>query len=134
MNNLSPAPAIRSHTELDAERKRLEGLIEMQKNIIRVDIDRIKEELKEEMRPALEAANFVKKVTTKETRNETMISIGSNVLIDLIIRKVFSKSNILIQMIVPTLVKNYSTHAIFSLMKSIAQKRQNGRTHRHIDY
>jgi hypothetical protein len=134
MNNLSSVHTIHSYTELDAERKRLEGLIQMQKNIIRIDIDRLKEELKEEMRPAVEAANFVKKVTTKETRNETMISIGSNVLIDMIIRKLFSKSNILIQMIVPTLVKNYSTHAIFSLMKNIAQKRQNGRRPVRIEY
>jgi hypothetical protein len=127
MSSLSPLDKIHSYQELQAERKRLEELIRYQKTIIQVDIDQLKDELKEEMRPAVEAANFVKKITTKETRNETMISMGSSVLIDLVIRRLFAKSNLLVQMAVPAVLKNYASHLMFNLIKGAAQKRQNTR-------
>jgi hypothetical protein len=127
MNSISPLQNIHSYEELLAERKRLEELIRYQKTIIQVDIDQLKDELKEEMRPAVEAANFVKKITTKETRNETMISMGSNLVVDLIIRRLFAKSHFLIQMAVPALLKNYTSHVVFNLMKGVAQKRQSAR-------
>jgi len=127
MNSISPLQTIHSYDELLTERKRLEDLIRYQKTIIQVDIDQLKDELKEEMRPAVEAANFVKKITTKETRNETMISMGSNLVVDLVIRRLFAKSHFLIQMAVPALLKNYTSHVVFNLMKAVAQKRQSAR-------
>jgi len=51
---------IRTYEDLLAERKRLKSLLQTQKQIIRQDIDEIKEELV----PVKTAINFVGKLTT----------------------------------------------------------------------
>ena len=128
MNNPLPKPTITSYEDLKSERLRLEELISYQKNTVRQDIDDLKEEIKDGLKPAVDAANFVKKMTTPETRNGTVLHIGSNLLLDVVIRKIFARSNLFVQMFVPRLVKNYSTHVLFNLVKNIAHKRQNGRS------
>lgn len=128
MNNPLFRHTVASYEDLKSERFRLEELISHQKNIVRQDIDGLKEEIKEGLKPAVDAANFVKRMTTRETRNDTVLHIGSNLLLDVVIRKLFARSNLFVQLFVPTLVKNYSTHVLFNLMKNIAQKRQNGRS------
>ena len=124
MNSATPLHKITSFPELQAERTRLEELIKQQKILIRLDIDMIRDHLKTEMKPAIDAANVVKKFTAKETRTSTLIETGSNLVVDILLRKLFVKSNFFIQLFVPTLVKNYSTNIISNLMKKRSQKRQ----------
>jgi hypothetical protein len=101
---------IRTHEDLIAERIRLEGLIANQKNIIRHDLDELKAGFKKEIKPAVDAAEFVKKLVKPETRNETIITVGAQIAIDLIMRRLLRKSNVLVQVLLPRILKNYSSH------------------------
>lgn len=102
------SPVITDFESLLSEKKRLEGLIEYQKNIIRHDLDELKNQFKREIKPALDTASFVKRIAKPETRLETLLMAGSGVAIDLVFRKLFGKSNFLIQMIVSKLLKRYT--------------------------
>jgi hypothetical protein len=52
--------------------------------------------------------------------------MGANLLTDVLLRKLFAKSNLLVQLVVPALLKNYSTHAIAGLEKKLTNGRHNG--------
>jgi len=104
-------PDIQNYDELMAERTRLESLIDNQKNIIRHDLDELKAEFKKEIRPAIEAANVVKKFARPETRVNALVTTGSGLLIDLIFKKIF-KNSLVMQVLVPKILKNYTTHVI----------------------
>jgi hypothetical protein len=105
-------PEIRNHQELMAERAHLETLIENQKNIIRHDLDELKAEFKKEIRPAIDAANVVKKFARPETRTNAIIATGTGFLIDLVLKRAFRKSNIVVQLLIPRMLKNYTSHLI----------------------
>lgn len=122
MNSLSALQRITSHEELQRERNRLEALIKYQKHVIRQDLEALKQELRQEARPALEAASFVKKITTRETRNETILQIGSALLVDLVLRRLFARTHVLVQLVVPALLKNYASHLLFNLAKNNRQR------------
>lgn len=117
---------ISTHQELLAERIRLMALIEYQKNLIQEDIEAIKEEIAERVHPLAETASFVKKLTTKETRNASLLQIGGTLLIEVLVRKWFAKSSLIVRLLLPNLVRNYSTHLLFSAFKNKALKRNNG--------
>jgi hypothetical protein len=91
-----------------SEKKRLEELIQCQKNIIRHDFDELKNQFKKEIKPALDTASFVKRIARPETRMETLLMAGSGIAIDFAFKRLFGKSNFLIQMILPKLVKRYA--------------------------
>jgi hypothetical protein len=106
---------ISRYEDLVAERRRLEQLIDNQKNIIRHDLDELKLEFKKEIKPAVEAAAFVKKIARPETRNETLFKIGTGLLLDIFLKRVFRNSSAVVQVILPKIIKNYSTHVIHAL-------------------
>ena len=124
MNSISPNHKITSYQDLQAERERLEEVIKVQKLRIRHDIDELKDEAKKEFKPVADAAEFVKKIASPATRNDTLLGIGTNLTLDVLIRRLFAKSSILVQMIIPTLLKNYSTHILYSMLKNIENKRR----------
>jgi hypothetical protein len=112
-----------SLADLQQERIRLTAIISHQKDRIRKDIEEIREEIAEKLHPVAETAGFVKKLTSPETRATGLLQIGSAVLIETLVRRVFAKSNLLVQLILPNIVKNYSTHLLFNLAKTISQTR-----------
>ena len=122
MNSLSAVHRITSYEELQRERSRLEAQIKYQKHVISQDLEALKQELRQEARPALEAANFVKKITTRETRTETVMQLGSSMLVDLLLRRLFMRSNVLVRLIVPPLLKNYTSHLFFNFAKNNRQR------------
>jgi hypothetical protein len=109
--------------DLQAERLRLTALISQQKNLVRHDIDLLKEEMAQKLHPVTKAADFVKKIASPETRTASLVQIGSTILIEALVRRYFAKSNLFVQMVVPNLVKNYSTHLLYNLARTIAQNR-----------
>src|SRR5687768_16677062 len=121
-NELRP---IETYQDLISEKARLERLIENQKNIIRHDLDELKAEFKKEIKPAIDAASFVKKLAKPETRNETLVTIGSNIALDLILKRALRGSNLLVQLILPKIIKNYTTHFLHSFkQKSTLQNKK----------
>jgi hypothetical protein len=103
---------IQSYEDLQTERERLEMQIQNQKNIIRHDLDELKIEFKKEIKPALDAAQFIRKIATPENRRETIKQIGATLLIELAVRKMLQRSNLLLQVILPALTRSYTQHFI----------------------
>jgi hypothetical protein len=110
MNDSISKMNIKSYKTLIDEKERLERLIENQKNIIRHDLDELKAEFKKEIKPAIDAANFVKKIARPETRNTTLITASAGLALDLVLKRIFKGSNLLVQVLIPRLIKNYTTH------------------------
>jgi hypothetical protein len=115
MKNTAAVKPIMGFEDLLDEKKRLESLIENQKNIIRHDLEELKNEFKKEIRPAIEAATFIKKVAKPETRNQTIMSVGANLAVDFIIGRILGKSNFIVKLFLPKLIKNYSSHIFYKL-------------------
>jgi hypothetical protein len=126
MNSIAPNHKINTYDDLKAERTRIEDAIKIQKMRIRHDIDELKAEAKAQFQPVARAAEFVQKLASPATRNDTLLGIGTNLTLEVLIRRLFAKSNLLIQIIVPTLLKNYSTHALQNMLRNVQQRRQNG--------
>jgi hypothetical protein len=121
INNGDNSAVIYDFNGLIAEKKRIEALIEYQKNIIRHDFDELKNQFKKEIKPALDAASFVKQVAKPETRTKTLLLVGSGIVLDLALKRLLGKSNILTQMILPRLIKRY-TKRFLSFRSSTAQQ------------
>jgi hypothetical protein len=115
-------PSITTYEDLKAERERLEKLIAYQKAIVRRDIEELKEELRNELKPALEAANTIKKFTSRDTRQETLLTLGTTALVDVAVRKLVQRSNLFIQLTVPGLVKNFSSRFVSNLVHKLTHK------------
>ena len=126
MNNFFTPTEIHRYEDIQRERERLESLILFQKSVVRQDLDDLKAEIKQEVKPVTDAFNLGKKFVSKETRNPTLFRLGANLLTDVLLRRLFAKSNLLIQLTLPALLKNYSSHAFVGLEKKLTQARQNG--------
>jgi len=129
MNSISPDNKIKSYQDLQIERERIEDMIKVQKLRIRHDIDELKIEAKREFKPVSDAADFVKKLTNPATRNDTLLGIGTSLTIEVLIRRLFAKSGFITQLVLPPLLKNYSTHMLNNMIRNMALRRQlNGHT------
>jgi hypothetical protein len=134
---------IRTYEDLLAEKQRLQALMQTQKQVIRQDIDEIKQELV----PVKTAINFIGKLTTQDHSNP-LISGTLNTIIDLVMRKlVLARAGWFTKFIVPYFMKNFSSHVIdekkddilrkvFSLFKKKKKDdnthQSNGKMHPHV--
>jgi hypothetical protein len=100
--------AITSYQDLIEQKQELQRLLELKKIQIRNDFL----ELKEEVEPALKVASFVGKVTTRDTRSNVVLQTGANLAIEWATRKFFPKSNFIIKLLGPMLLKNYASHLL----------------------
>ena len=114
---------IRTHDDLVKERQRLLALLQEQKAQIKVDV----RELKEELRPLSTLMSIVGKVTTRETRNDLLVSTGSSLAVDLLAGKVIAK-NPITRMFLPGVLKNVASHLLYTakpfLQKLFAKKKK----------
>lgn len=109
---------INTYKELVDEKKRLEDLLKVQKATIREDL----RQLGEEFRPVKSALTAAGKLFTRDNHN-LLLNAGANTLIDLIIKKlILSKSGWITRLIVPFLMKNYSSHIISEKKDTLLRK------------
>ncbi|HEY9009241.1 hypothetical protein [Ohtaekwangia sp.] len=112
-----------TYNDLLAEKERLRTLREEQKLLIKADV----KELKEELRPLMALISVLGKITTRETRNDAIVSTGSALAIDMLSRRVLPNSS-LVRMFVPGILKNVASHLLYSakplLQKLIGRKRK----------
>jgi hypothetical protein len=109
---------IRTYEDLLAEKQRLQVLMQTQKQVIREDID----EIKQELAPVKTAINFVGKLTTQDHSNP-VISGTLNTIIDLVMRKVvLARAGWFTKFIVPYFMKNFSSHIIDEKKDDILRK------------
>jgi hypothetical protein len=115
MNN-SLSAQIRSYEDLQSERERLEMQIANQKNIVRHDFDELKAEFRKEIKPALEAAQFVKRFTSRSQRSETLLQLGASLVADIAVKRMLHRSSFLLQLFLPGLAKKYASRFVGSAL------------------
>ncbi|HEY3401801.1 MAG TPA: hypothetical protein VGK59_00350 [Ohtaekwangia sp.] len=99
---------ITNYNELRAEEKRLREFLAVKKEHIRTDI----REIKEEFKPALALTKIVSDLLIGSPSQNSIARTGANITVDLALRKVLSNSNFLVKLLVPGLVKNYTSHLV----------------------
>ena len=99
---------INTYEDLLMEKERLKLQLQIQKQLIRQDINEIKEEFK----PIRTAFSTINKLTSRDTGN-WVLNATANKAIDLVFKKVIlARAGWLTRFIVPFFLKNYSSHVI----------------------
>ena len=121
---------IRSYEDLEKEEQLLEELLRAQKQLIQLDVQVLRNQLK----PARMALQVFNKITTVDKSN-LLLNEGANKVIDLVLNKfILARSGWITKFLVPIFLKNYSSHLIGDNKVNIAEKvfslfgRKNGRT------
>src|SRR6187399_1527971 len=121
---------IRSYEDLEREEQLLEELLQTQKQLIQLDVQVLRNQLK----PASMALQFFNKITTVDKSN-LLLNEGANKVIDLVFNKfILARSGWITKFLVPIFMKNYSSHLIADNKGSLIEKvfslfgRKNGRT------
>lgn len=99
---------IRTYEDLAVEQQRLVSLLKTQEATIKVDIAGVKEGLK----PLGKAVEVVNKMATRDN-TAPVLNFGMEMGIDLLIRRVIlARAGWFTKIVIPFLVKNYSSHII----------------------
>ena len=121
---------IRSYEDLEREEQLLEELLQTQKQLIQLDVQVLRNQLK----PASMALQVFNKITTVDKSN-LLLNEGANKIIDLVLNKfILARSGWITKFLVPIFLKNYSSHLIGDNKANIVEKvfslfsRKNGRT------
>jgi hypothetical protein len=109
---------IRTYDDLLEEKARLKLLLSAQRELVRQDINQLKQELV----PVRNAISMVGKFATKDNRN-LILSTVADTVIDIVVRKmVLSKAGFLTKLVVPFIMKNFSSHVIADNKDKIISK------------
>lgn len=99
---------IRTYEDLLEEQQRLISRLKTQEQVIKVDIAGVKESL----RPLGKAWDMVNKMATRDN-TAPVLNFGMEMGIDLLIRRVLlARAGWFTKIVIPFLVKNYSSHII----------------------
>lgn len=99
---------IKTYEDLEEEKHRLMGILRTQEDLIKDDLAGVREGLK----PFNNAVNVINKMATRDNTAPVM-NFGLEMGIDLLVRKVMLKrAGWFAKIVVPFLVKNYSSHII----------------------
>lgn len=99
---------IKSYEDLCKEKERLTEVLKGQKAQIQRDID----ELKNEFRPMVSLSENVGKLLSREDGKDPLVAAGTNIGIDILVARLFSKSNFLLRLVLPAILKNISSHIL----------------------
>lgn len=109
---------IRTYDDLVEEKQRLQALLKWQKEELHEDI----RELGEELKPIRSALSVAGKLFTRDNNN-WVLNTGVNTLIDVVVKKMLlSKTGWITKLVVPFILKNYSSHVIADNKGSIMNK------------
>lgn len=120
---------ISTYEDLEKEEQLLEELLYAQKQLVQLDVEVLKQQLK----PATMALKFFNKITTADKSNP-LLNEGANKIIDLALNRfILARSGWITRFLVPIFLKNYSSHLIGDNKMNIIDKvfslfgRKNGR-------
>jgi|SRR5258705_2444816 len=109
---------IRSYEDLEREEQLLEELLQTQKQLVQLDIELLKQQLK----PATMALQFFNRITTVDKSN-LLLNEGANKVIDFVLNKfILTRSGWITKFMVPFFLKNYSSHLIGDNKANIVEK------------
>lgn len=99
---------IKTYEDLQKEKERLLGVLRTQEDVIKLDLVGVRAGLK----PFGKAVNVLNKMATRDNTAPVM-NFGLEMGIDLLVRKVLlARAGWFAKIVVPFLVKNYSSHII----------------------
>jgi hypothetical protein len=99
---------ISSYEDLCKEKERLTELLKAQRIQIHRDVD----EIKNEFRPMLSLSENVSKLLSREDGKDPIVAAGTNIGIDILASTLFSKSNFIVRLLLPSILKNISSHLL----------------------
>ena len=109
---------IKTYKDLLEEKERLENLLKSQKQIVRDDMKHLGEHLE----PVKSAFTTASKFFTRDNHN-LLLNASANTLIDIFIKRILlSKTGWITRLVVPFLVKNYSSHIISEKKGTLLKK------------
>lgn len=112
---------IQTYDDLIEEKKRLEQLLIVQKEQISANWI----EMKKEFQPVNNIISFFSKLTTRDKTNP-LVNMGIDVAGDLVLRKIIlAKTGWATRLVIPFLLKNYSSNVFAEKGKSFIQKVRN---------
>jgi hypothetical protein len=109
---------INSYADLLEEKARLKLLLSAQKELVRQDIN----ELKQELAPVKSAFSVVGNIFTKD-KSSSLLTTAADTAIDLILKKiVLAKAGWITKLVLPFFMKNFSSHIIADNKDKIVSK------------
>lgn len=109
---------IQTYQDLLDEKQQMEVLLHAQKELVLADL----REIKQELQPARDVLAFIGKATTRD-RSNILLSLGSDKLIDFVVKKLLlAKAGWITRLVVPYLLKNYSSHVVSDNKDKIFKK------------
>lgn len=109
---------IATYQDLLDEKERLTQLLKAQKELVHADF----QELKAELAPVRAAFSTIGKMTTRDSSNPLLTGV-TNTVIDVAIRNLLlNKAGWLTRMVVPFVMKNFSSHVIADNKQPILKK------------
>ena len=109
---------IRTYEDLLEEKARLELLLSAQKELVRQDIN----QLKQELAPVKSAISIIGKIVTKDNRS-WILTTAADTIIDLVVKRmVLAKAGLVTKLVVPFFMKNFSSHVIADNKDKILSK------------
>ena len=109
---------IRTYEDLLEEKARLKLLLSAQKELVRQDIN----QLKQELAPVRSAISMVGKFATKDNRS-WILTTAADTIIDLVVKRMLlSKAGFFTKLAVPFFMKNFSSHIIADNKDKIISK------------
>ncbi|MCR6720019.1 MAG: hypothetical protein NVV59_06885 [Chitinophagaceae bacterium] len=109
---------INTYQDLIVEKHRLEALLKAQRELIRADV----QELKQELAPVQNAIKFVGKLAKRDMSNPIMTSL-SDTAIDLVLRKgLLARAGWLTKLAIPFVTKNLSSHFLSDNKEALFSK------------
>ena len=109
---------IRTYEDLLEEKARLKLLLSAQKELVREDIN----QLKQELAPVRSAISIVGKIVTKDNRNWILTTLADTIIDMVVKKKVLSKAGLITKLVVPFFMKNFSSHVIADNKDKIVSK------------
>lgn len=101
-------PTIATYDDLLQEKARLKALLQAQKDLVRQDIQQIKQELA----PVKSAISMVGKFATRDNSN-VLLTTAAEGVIDLVFRRlILARAGWFTKMAIPFLMKNFSSHVV----------------------
>jgi hypothetical protein len=112
---------ISSYEDLCKEKERLAEVLKAQKLLIQQDV----EELKNELNPILNLSDNISMLLSRENGKDPLVEAGTNIGIDILAGKLLSKSNFILRWILPSILKNLSSHLLPKVIVPV--KKSDGR-------
>lgn len=112
MNDIITTPTITDYDSLIREKERAKETIKAKMQLLDRNLSDMTDLVLAKAEPITDTFTTIRKFISTDPQANGAIELGSNVTIDWIMRKVIPASNPMLRFVIPTLLKNYSSHYV----------------------